>query len=191
MTEIPRVCYLLLSLLGGGLVNGACIRFGWLKWLARPIDGNKTWRGKRLFGANKTFRGIFAVALGNALVWHLQADVLHSYAAFRNAELFNYASVEGWILGFAVGAAAMIAELPNSFVKRRLNVPPGGSAHGLHGILLYIWDQVDLLAGVWLVLALVMRVSLLRISISVALALLVHPLTAWIGFAWGMRHTRR
>src|SRR6185369_11647711 len=44
----------------GMVAHGLCIRFGLLRGLAVPIDGGRRWRGKRLFGDNKTYRGIVA-----------------------------------------------------------------------------------------------------------------------------------
>src|SRR5262245_51168772 len=101
------------------------MKFGWLRLLARPIDAGATFRGRRLFGASKTYRGPIAVGLGAALVLGLQSTILHRASVFRGVELFDYGVVDGWALGFLVGAGAMLAELPNSFVKRQIGVPPG------------------------------------------------------------------
>ncbi|MCG6981758.1 MAG: hypothetical protein LJE88_10130 [Deltaproteobacteria bacterium] len=69
-------------------------------------------------GPNKTFRALVAVALGAVFVLGLQEDVLHQISAVRQVELFDYSVVNGWLLGLAVGASAILAELPNSFLKR-------------------------------------------------------------------------
>jgi hypothetical protein len=44
----------------GLLAHGLCIRFGALRQLTRPLS-------TRLFGANKTYRGLACVALGTAV----------------------------------------------------------------------------------------------------------------------------
>ena len=44
-------------------------------------------------------------------------------------------------------AAAMAAELPNSFLKRRVGIPPGAQANGMRGMAFHVLDQVDVGAG--------------------------------------------
>ena len=68
--------------------------------------------------------------------------------------------VNGWLVGLAVGTLAALAELPNSFLKRRLNIPAGQSGPGAMRALFYFVDQVDILAGVWLAYSLVVDVTL-------------------------------
>src|SRR6185436_20528411 len=104
---------------------------------------------------NKTIRGVVAVGIGTAIVLGIQASLLHGRPIIQAIELFDYGRVNAWLLGFLVGAAAMCGELPNSFVKRQLDVRPGESASGMIGLVLYVVDQVDLLVGVWLAFALV------------------------------------
>lgn len=181
------IAYLLLPLLGGGVFHGLCMKYEWFSLLKRPIDCGRTVRGRRLFGANKTFRGPVAVGLGAALVLGLQATLLHGLPGIRDIELFDYGGVNGWLLGFVVGAAAMSAELPNSFLKRQLGVAPGQAGQGLLGATLYVIDQVDLLVGAWLVFALVLDVRFTWVLFSVVLVVVVHQLLTSVTYALGMR----
>jgi hypothetical protein len=48
--ELAGTAYLLLPLLGGAVVHGLCMRYGWLGFLKRPIDRDRTWRGRPIFG---------------------------------------------------------------------------------------------------------------------------------------------
>ena len=124
-----------------------------------------------MFGDNKTWRGILAVALGSALGF---AMIGH-----------------GPLLGLAVGASAMLAELPNSFLKRRFAIAPGQQAAGLRGLLFQLLDQVDVVAGAWLVLAFVVPPTPARVIGSLLAVVLVHPLVTAAGCALGMRATSR
>ena len=72
MSDLLFVTSLLVPLLLGLVVHGLCMKFGWLSRLAKPIDQGQTFRGRRLFGANKTYRGIVAVGLGTALGFGLR-----------------------------------------------------------------------------------------------------------------------
>jgi len=187
--DLPGLLYLLLPLLGGAVASGLCIRFGWLRALARPIDGGRTLGGRPIFGPNKTLRGVLAVVIGNTLVLGLQSAALHYAPAIRRVELFDYGMVNGWLVGLAVGTLAALAELPNSFLKRRLNIPAGQSGPGAMRALFYFVDQVDILAGVWLAYSLVVDVTLWRVVLSVGLIFVLHQAVTLIGGGLGMRPT--
>lgn len=189
MRDLPGLLYLLLPLLGGAVASGLCIRFGRLRALARPIDGGRTLGGRPIFGPNKTLRGVLAVVIGNTLVLGLQSTALHYAPAIRRVELFDYGMVNGWLVGLAVGTLAALAELPNSFLKRRLNIPAGQSGPGATGALFYFVDQVDILVGVWLAYSLVVDVTLWRVVLSVGLVFVLHQAVTVIGGGLGMRPT--
>ncbi len=90
----------------------------------RPMDfGKNFFDGKRLFGAHKTFRGFFfGLAIG-----------------------FLVGLIETLIFGFSLWLAvlaplgALLGDLTGAFLKRRLNIPPGG--------LLPVVDQIDFVVG--------------------------------------------
>lgn len=191
MREVLGVAYQLLPLLGGAAVHGLCMRNGWLGFLARPIDGGRSFRGRPLFGASKTWRGPLLVALGAGAVWALQQSVLHRMGAFAAVELVDFASLPGWWFGAAAGAVGELAELPNSFVKRRLGVKPGGTARGPLAAAFYLSDQLDVLVGFGCVLAAVIPLSGLRVALALVLVAGVHPLLTLLGYLLGMRPTAR
>jgi hypothetical protein len=72
VNELHFVASLLIPLLLGLVLHGLCMRFRWLSPLAKPIDHGLTVRGRRLLGANKTYRGIVAVGLGTAIGFGLR-----------------------------------------------------------------------------------------------------------------------
>jgi hypothetical protein len=189
--EIAGSVYLLLPLLGGAAVHGLCMKTGWLGFLKRPIDGDRSWRGRPIFGHSKTFRGPVCVALGTGAVWWLQQDVLHRVDALAGIELVDYARLPGWWFGAAAGAAAELAELPNSFVKRRLGIAPGATASGPLALVFYLWDQLDLLLGWWLALSCVLAVTALHVGASALATIAIHPLLTLVGYWLGMRPTAR
>ena len=53
------------------------------------------------------------------------------------------------LLGLLVGAGAMLAELPNSFLKRRMGIAPGAQAGGIRGVAFHVLDQIDVVFGAW------------------------------------------
>lgn len=82
--EMLAVSYVLLPLLVGLAFHGFCMKFKWLTFLARPIDGGSMIRGTRVFGANKNCRGVIAVGLGTAAGFGIQAIVLQQIVSLRH-----------------------------------------------------------------------------------------------------------
>jgi CDP-2,3-bis-(O-geranylgeranyl)-sn-glycerol synthase len=89
-----------------------------------PMDFGKNFLdGKRIFGKNKTFRGFFFGLLIGGLVGLVEVGL------FGYPVLFSFVSPLG----------ALIGDLAGAFLKRRLNISPGG--------LLPIIDQIDFVVG--------------------------------------------
>jgi hypothetical protein len=189
--EVQQTFYLLLPLLGGAIVTGLCIKFNWLPSLLKPLDFNLTFRKRRLFGKNKTIRGLVFLPIGTALLFMLQAMVFHNTPSLKALELFDYSSVNPILFGLAIGVGAILSELPNSFMKRQLDVSAGSSAKGFWLPVFYVIDQIDILAGIWLVLSLVMTVTIKLVLISIVLVFVIHQIITIIGYFLGMRKTIR
>ena len=109
--------------------------------------GKKLFDGKRIFGNNKTFRGFFfgwGVGLGVGLVEGL---------------VFGFDKFPVWF-AILTPLGALLGDLTGAFIKRRLNIAPGG--------LLPIVDQVDFVVG-----AVVFSLPLAMISWQVAVTVLL------------------
>ena len=191
MKEFLSLAYLFLPLLVGLALHGFCIKYDILAFLCRPIDQGRSFRGKRIFGDNKTYRGLAVVGLGTAIGFGLQSLLLHRIASIRGVELFDYALLKSVALGLAVGVAAMLSELPNSFIKRQFEIAPGSAAKGWKVVIFYVYDQIDFLLGAWLVLAIVVSVTIERVLFSAGSLLVAHQLMSSAGYALGMRRTAR
>jgi hypothetical protein len=187
MSELALVASLFGPLFVGLVFHGLCIKFGWLRLLAVPIGGRVVFRGRPLFGANKTYRGVFAVALGSAAGYSLQrlAPQLQP-PAFHALSTFGVAS-----LGFTLGAAAMLSELLNSFLKRQLDIAPGAPGRGPAALFFYIFDQVDFLLGAWLIAWRWVAPTLPRVLWSILFVLVVHQIISALGAVLGMRASAR
>ncbi len=147
------------------------------KW-STPIDGGRHWKdGKRLFGDNKTWIGfgamivfcaVFQMLCGwmcNGLAWNGMNDLYRHHA---NTPGFNA------LFGTGIGFVYMLCELPNSFVKRRLQIAPGKTGRGAVGLLFFLIDQIDSLVGVMLVLFFVAQISIARYFAYVFLGAMTH-----------------
>jgi CDP-2,3-bis-(O-geranylgeranyl)-sn-glycerol synthase len=103
--------------------------------------------GKRIFGNNKTFRGFFfgwGIGIGVGLV----EGVVFGFQNF--SVLFS----------LLIPLGALLGDLAGAFIKRRLDIAPGG--------LLPIVDQVDFVIG-----AIVFSIPLAMISWELAIVVLL------------------
>jgi hypothetical protein len=83
----------------------------------------------------------------------------------------------------------MLAELPNSFLKRQLGIGAGQAGRGVFGFVFYVIDQVDMLVGVWLVLSLAIAV---RANAAVGVFETTTPVRVKgtvVRFAWANPHS--
>ncbi len=190
-TELRFVTSLITPLLLGLLFHGVCVRLGWLRTLATPIDRGRTFRGRRLFGANKTYRGVVAVGLGTALGYALRPYAGNGIDGALEPAWLGHPGTAPFAFGLLVGVAAMVAELPNSFVKRQLGIGAGQAGGGMLGVVFYVVDQIDMLAGVWLVLSFVIAVRPSAVAWSVAFLFVAHQVFTVLGYGLGMRSTWR
>lgn len=143
-----------------------------------PIDNNIVLKdGNRLFGSNKTLKGF----LGYVLFCAIFTVMWGSFLKLLNLENYNYFYFYhennlffNIFTGSLVGIAYALFELPNSFLKRRLNIKPGEKAPGPGKILFSILDQIDSLFGCVLVVAIFYKMSFLFYVFYVAIGGLTH-----------------
>lgn len=170
-------------LLFAGAVAAVVLRFDLLAWARRPIDCGATLRGVRLFGDNKTWRGLLVAVVAAALGAELQACLAARSLVEPDAPAF--------VVGALMGLGAILGELPNSFLKRRLGIAPGRTTKGPLAAVFYVLDQVDLLLGAWPLIAPFVRATPWHVVASFVVALLIHPTMSVIGWALGVRRTAR
>jgi hypothetical protein len=83
----------------------------------------------------------------------------------------------------------VLGELPNSFLKRRLGVPPGGHVGAPAGTLLSVIDQGDFVLASRLVLAPVWRMSGRDLMEAFAVVAIAHSVVNVVGYAIGARES--
>jgi hypothetical protein len=125
--------------------------------LAVPLDDGRTWRGRRLFGAHKTVGGLLAMPPAAACAFPLLAALIDASATSWAQALWPLSAAQLAWLGFACGLAFMLSELPNSMLKRQLDVGPGQlPARGWQRPFFALADRLDSTIGVLLVLTLLL-----------------------------------
>lgn len=93
-----------------------------------PIDMGWSWRGRRILGANKTWRGLIAgIIVATLTFWAQQTLVAHSnnswIAAFPGGT--PYAELPTVLFGFLFAIGTLGGDAVKSFFKRQRNVAPG------------------------------------------------------------------
>lgn len=141
-----------------------------------PMDFGKTFRGQRIFGDHKTFRGLAAgisaglvCALAELLLFNTY-DWPHTVVAGR----IDYSQASILLMGAAMGAGALLGDAVKSFFKRQMGVKPGDA-----------WvpfDQIDFILG-----GLLLSIPFARLPLTTYLAIaiimtLLHPVINVLGW---------
>ena len=149
-----------------GVAQTAWLRSRASNRFALPLDCGATFRGRRIFGANKTWKGLVVMvpAVGTAF-WALAAamELLRPGAL---ANLWPLTPAGYFVLGCWAGLGFMLGELPNSFIKRQADIAPGMPPASAAGrIVSFVIDRTDSVLGALLALGLIVKV----------------PWPAWVG----------
>jgi len=136
LSHLLTAWYLQIPVVIGGVLHMMVVTHDVLPQLTIPIH-------RSLFGANKTWRGMLAVplltAFGALCLWPFEL-LLAENAVFP----------KGWGLLFAgliAGIGYVLAELPNSFMKRRLGIAAGETPDKNRWLFTAL-DQIDSGVGV-------------------------------------------
>jgi hypothetical protein len=168
--------YLTVPLIVAGIIHMAVVRANLLSVLARPIS-------EPMFGPNKTWRGVVVMTLG---------AIAGIYVAVRidplagNALLVRYSQASPVVVGAALGVAYCIAELPNSFMKRRLGVAPG-MLPDRNRLLFATLDQADSAFGCAIALFFLIPTPISVLVVVVILGPAVHLVVNFTLWAIGLR----
>lgn len=150
---------------------------GHVERLAVPIDGGRTFRGERLLGDHKTWRGLLAGMAGGTLVYELQR-LLAASGLTDGLSLVDYARFP-IVPGLLMGLGAGVGDAVKSFFKRRLGIAPGASWP--------VFDQLDFFAGAWLFLAPVCVPPLVPTLLALPIVLAGTIAVTTIGWAIGLK----
>ena len=179
MTVIFEMYISLIPVIFAGILNMIWVKLHYMSFIAKPIDNNKCFfDGKRIFGDNKTWKGfmgmvIFSIVL--TIIWGLICGKLqyindHNYLYINNNNSLTYNTC----IGFLLGLSYAFFELPNSFLKRRMNIIPGKTSEGLKCILFVLLDQADSIFGCVLVICIVYKMSIQFYIAYVCLGAMTH-----------------
>jgi len=182
MSTLPQILFLIGILVCAGATNMAFVKAPVLRGLSRPMDGGvRLSDGKRLFGDNKTWKGFFGMIALTAICLAAAEGLVVNFPHIRQLSLIPFEDFRfpfnAWFFGAVWGLAYVLAELPNSFLKRRVDIPPGKNARGIKGLLFLALDQADSVIGCVLVLPLFSSISWVDALVLIVLGSIAHYLT--------------
>jgi CDP-diglyceride synthetase len=146
-----------------------------LKKFTAPMDCGLTYRGKRILGSHKTWRGLIAgVIFGTLTLWLQQLLVAHFDWARTLTSQVDYQHLPTLVLGplFAIGALG--GDAIESFFKRQRGVAPG---HGW-----FPFDQLDYIIGGAIASAPFVSLTLGQYVLLVLLWLGAHVVFSYLGY---------
>ncbi|MBW7477203.1 CDP-archaeol synthase [Paenibacillus oenotherae] len=147
-----QVLLFMLPIILAGVTNMIFVKLPVVRRNRKPMDGGGYWRdGKRIFGDNKTWQGFFGMIVFTAFWFGLMGWLTGQWTWLKENSLLPWETYNTpfteWGYGLLWGFAYVLFELPNSFIKRRLNIPPGRNIKGWTGISFTLIDQADSVIG--------------------------------------------
>ncbi len=155
--------------LPAGVANIAAAVSRFLPILNYPVDFHQTFYGRPIFGAHKTYRGLFFGLLAAIIFVYIQRWLA---PALANYNLIDYGRADIWLLGLLMGLGVMLGDLARSFIKRRFGLPPGRPW--------FPWDQLDWIIGAIIFVYWYRPLSAEMIIGAVIIALILHPLVNYL-----------
>ncbi len=154
---------------------------GILKFLARPVDFNKKFRGEPFLGSHKTWRGVILGILIGFLVALFQ-KYLYQFLAIQEISFLNYSQINIFLFGFLISAGAVFGDLFFAFIKRHLKLEPGTK--------FLPFDQTNYVIGAAFFLTLFFKIDILIWLTLFILTFFLHIIINLIGYYLGLHRAR-
>lgn len=157
--------------LPAGIANMMPVLVSKVPFLNVPMDFGYSFRGKRIFGDHKTWRGlVFGVIAGG-----LSAVPILGAIAFLFGDLTLSVVAQTFKIGAILGAGALFGDAVKSLFKRQMNIKPGGS-----------WvpfDQIDWILGALIAVHFLVKPLPVQTWITALLLFgLLHPVINLAGY---------
>lgn len=177
--ELLTIYITVLPIILASTFSTSLLKLPVLRRLRTPIDGGLNMSdGRRIFGDNKSWIGaavLICLAIILTVFWGLvnslnPAVQAHNWLYSVHSNTFTYNMVAGALLGLAY----IVAELPNSFMKRRLRIAPGAVLSGMRGIPNIIIDHTDSVIGAAIVLWYLCRLTFVEFMVIIVVGGATH-----------------
>jgi CDP-2,3-bis-(O-geranylgeranyl)-sn-glycerol synthase len=144
-----------------------------------PMDFGKKYKGHRVFGDHKTWRGLLSGIVFATLVIALQKYIYANNSSVVELSWIDYSQAKIWLLGPLFGAGALLADAGESFFKRQVGVSPGESW--------FPFDQIDYILGGYLPATLIVGFNLSHFLWVLATWFCMHLAASYTGYLVGLK----
>jgi CDP-2,3-bis-(O-geranylgeranyl)-sn-glycerol synthase len=175
---MDSILFALWFFLPAGGANMAPIIAAHLPYISKlnaPLDRGKSFRGKPIFGKNKTWRGLMSGIIAATIIVYLQQLILqvNNVDLFKDSSIY-YLTYSPLLLGFLFGLGALLGDAVESFFKRQRNVPAGNSW--------FPFDQIDYIIGGCLAVAVLARLEPYEYLLVLFVWFIMHLFFSYIGY---------
>ena len=129
-----------------------------------------SFRGKRLLGANKTWRGLVSGTLVSGFI---------AWLLYPNISIDTGSTLNGVALGCAIGFGALLGDAVESFFKRQKEIPSGSSW--------LLFDQLDYVMGALLFSLPFVRLAGIDYLLVILTYFVLHFIVSYIGYLLGLK----
>lgn len=176
---MSTVLQALFFMLPAYFANMAPVVFQRLPVLNYPLDHGRTLNGERIFGQNKTYRGLLCGILTAIFICILQKYAYQFTNEFSLLKYSSYTLLDTIVIGFLFGAGAMLGDLIKSFFKRRIRIPAGKP--------FIPFDQLDFVIGSLLAVSIYFTPSIRHVIIILIASPILHFLANITGYLAGLK----
>jgi len=176
LLELLKVAWFFLPAGCANMLTGFVKRWPILNY---PIDFGKSWRGQRIFGSHKTWRGIVFGVLGAVGMVFIQKSF---YPGMMHIAIIDYSQISVWKLGIIFGLGAALGDLVRSFFKRRVGIEPGGRW--------FPFDQIDWIVGAVIAISLYRPIPWTYAAVAIVLAAVIHPGINYVCYLAGLQKNK-
>lgn len=166
-----------MSIILAGVANMIFTKTKLYKRFRYPIDAYREINGKRLFGDNKTWIGFISMIVFNS-IFQIICGLIYNQSGINNMiDVYNTNSNTvqyNLLIGTLFGFMYVIFELPNSFIKRKLDIASGKTVSGIKGKIFFVVDQLDSMIGAMIIIKIFSDISVYRYFSYVLLGGLTH-----------------
>lgn len=180
---IVKMYMTLLGPILAGIVNSIFCKLNLFSSLKKPLDFNIKIKGKRIFGDNKTWKGLIGYIIFN-IIFMILVGIIFKACNIEKLNFFyiNHTNSISYniLVGLLLGLFYALFELPNSFLKRRLGITPGKTINGPKKYFFVFLDQADSVFGValvvWMFYPIGIRIYLLYVLLGAITHLIINML---------------
>lgn len=146
-----------------------------LRTLQTPMDCGKYFRGKRIFGDHKTWRGLICGLVAGVLIVWLQSALFDHYVWIRHvSNPVVYRGTAIWALGLLLSFGALLGDALESFFKRQCNIDSGQRW--------FPFDQLDYVLGGLIFVTFYIRLPLVDYLLIILIWFGMHLLFSYLGY---------